>query len=64
MSVQTYCSLGKVYATTPGGGEARPDTEGYLKMAVVCEGGRGGEEVFFGVLVPLLLVAVVGCEEL
>lgn len=62
MSVQTYCSLGKVYAATPGGGEDRPGTEGYLKTAVVCE---GGEKVFFDVVVLLLLllVAVVGCEE-
>lgn len=61
MSVQTYCSLGKVYAATPGGGEDRPGTEGYLKMATVCE---GGEKVFFDVVVLMLLVAVVGCEEL
>ena len=59
-SVQTYCSLGKVYAATPGGGEDMPGTGGYLKMAMVCE---GGEKVFFGVLLPLLLVAGVGCEE-
>lgn len=37
---QTYCSLGKVYAATPGGGEDRPCTEGYLKTAVVCDGGE------------------------
>lgn len=50
-----------MYAATPGGGEDRPCTEGYLKMAVVCE---GGEKVFFDVVVLLLLlVAVVGCEE-
>lgn len=61
MSVQTYCSLGKVYVPAPGGGEDRPGTEGYLKMAVVvCD---GGEKVFFDVAVVLLLVAVVDCEE-
>lgn len=37
---QTYCSLGKVYAATPGGGEDRPCIEGYLKTAVVCDGGE------------------------
>ena len=61
-SLQTYCSLGKVYAAAPGGGEDRPGTDGYLKMAAVCE---GGEKVFFdvvAVLLLLLLVAVAGCE--
>ncbi|KAF3840821.1 hypothetical protein F7725_006683 [Dissostichus mawsoni] len=43
--------LGKVYAATPGGGEDMPGTDGYLKMAMVCE---VGEKVFFGVLLPLL----------
>lgn len=59
---QTYCSLGKVYAATPGGGEGRPGTEGYLKMAVVCE---GGEKVFLDValLLLLLLAAAAGCGE-
>jgi len=34
-SRHTYCSLGKVYAATPGGGEHNTGTEGYLKMAAV-----------------------------
>lgn len=59
MSVQTYCSLGNVYAATPGGGEDRPGTEGYLNMAVVCE---GGEKVFFDVLVVLLLLLLAGVD--
>lgn len=57
---QTYCSLGKVYAATPGGGDDSPCTEGYLKTAVVCE---GGEKVFLEVAaLVLLLVAVVVCD--
>lgn len=60
---QTYCSLGKVYAATPGGGEDSPCTEGYLKTAVVCV---GGEKVFLEPAAPpvllLLLVTVVACE--
>lgn len=60
MSFQTYCSLGKVYAATPGGGEDRPGTEGYLKMAVVCE---GGEKVFPDAAVLLMVVAGFGGVE-
>lgn len=61
---QTYCSLGKVYAATPGGGEDSPCTEGYLKTAVVCV---GGEKVFLEPaaappVLLLLLVTVVVCE--
>ena len=58
---QTYCSLGKVYAAPPGGGGARPGTEGYLKMAVACE---GAEKVFFDrLLVEPVAVVGIDCGE-
>lgn len=44
MFLQTYCSLGKVYDAIPGGGEAIPGGEGYLKTVAVC---AGGAKVFF-----------------
>lgn len=49
-----------MYDPTPGGGEDRPGTEGYLKMAVVYEGGL---KVFFeGVPVQLVPFEGIVCE--
>lgn len=60
MPLQTYCSLGKVYGPTPGGGDDKPGTDGYLKMAVVCV---CGAKVFFdGVLALLVPKTGIVCE--
>lgn len=61
MPFQTYCSLGKVYGPTPGGGDDKPGTEGYLKTAVVCV---GGAKVFLdGVLALLAPRAGISCGD-